>query len=476
MNVRTRFAPSPTGYLHLGGARTALFSWLFARQQKGDFILRIEDTDTERSTQESVDIILEAMDWLGLNYDEGPFYQTQRIPHYQAAVKKLVDDGHAYRCYCSKERLAELRDKQIANKEKPRYDGHCRPENLKENKPADPNAPFVIRLMNPTEGVVEFNDLIHGPIVVANSELDDLILQRADGMPTYNLTVVVDDWEMKVTHVIRGDDHINNTPRQINILKALGAPLPHYAHVPMILAADGQRLSKRHGAVNILHYRDAGYLPEAMLNYLARLGWSFGDQEIFTVEELVQKFDLKKVNKAAAAFDPEKLLWVNQQHIKNSSPEKLAGLLKPYLEKELDNYSVDLKGGPALEEVVKVQKDRYKTLLDMAKGSLFWYQDQVDYLPEAAEQWLTRDSLPVLEAVETMLSSLSDWLPEAIHLQLNTIKDTLNIKFPQLAQPLRVAVAGNTSSPSIDATLYLLGKERALKRIHGAQEWIKGRP
>lgn len=467
MIVRTRFAPSPTGYLHLGGARTALFAWLFARRQKGDFILRIEDTDTERSTQESVDIILEAMAWLGMNYDEGPFYQTKRLDHYKAAVNTLLDNGNAYRCYCTKERLAELREKQIANKEKPRYDGHCR-----DLQPTDSDQAFVVRLRNPTEGVVEFDDLIHGPIVVANAELDDLILQRADGMPTYNLTVVVDDWEMKITHVIRGDDHINNTPRQINILKALGAALPLYAHVPMILGADGQRLSKRHGAVNILHYRDAGFLPGAMLNYLARLGWSHGDQEIFTVPELVEKFDISDVNKSAAAFDPEKLLWVNQQHIKAMPVEELAAHLKPYLKEAAGSLSK----GPAVEEVVKVQRDRCKTLLEMAKTSAFWYQDEVEYLPEAADQWLTKESLPVLDAVHAVLSSLNDWQAEPIHQQLNLVRETLNIKFPQLAQPLRVAAAGSTSSPSIDATLALLGKERALKRIEKAQQWIQGLP
>jgi glutamyl-tRNA synthetase len=471
MNIRTRFAPSPTGYLHLGGARTALFSWLFARQPNvaiaGEFVLRIEDTDVERSTEESINVILDAMEWLELNYDEGPFYQMQRLTHYQAAVQKLMDSGHAYRCYCSKERLAQVREQQVANKQKPRYDGYCR-----DHQPTDINQPSVVRFRNPDDGVVTFTDLIHGEITVANNELDDLVLQRADGVPTYNLGVVVDDWEMQITHVIRGDDHINNTPRQINILQALGAPIPQYAHVPMILGSDGQRLSKRHGAVNILQYRDAGYLPAAMMNYLARLGWSHGDQEIFTIKELIEKFDLKDVNKSAAAFDPDKLLWVNQQHIKLLSDEELTQHLTPFLQK----FVTDFSKGPAVIEVVKVQRDRYKTLLEMAQASAFWYNDEVEYLPLAADQWLKKENLPVLDAAKVVLTEINDWQAETIHQQLNGVRDMLDIKFPQLAQPLRVAVAGNTSSPSIDATLTLLGKEKTLQRISKALDYIQNKP
>ncbi|MFI4963264.1 MAG: glutamate--tRNA ligase [Legionellales bacterium] len=463
MTIRTRFAPSPTGFLHLGGARTAFFSWLFAKQIKeGEFILRIEDTDVERSTQESINVILDAMEWLGLDY-VGPYYQMQRLSHYHDVVQKLVDNGHAYRCYCTKERLATLREQQIADKQKPRYDGYCR-----EHQPTDPNQPFVVRFKNPTEGVVEFTDLIHGKITVANSELDDLVLLRTDSVPTYNLGVVVDDWEMEITHVIRGDDHINNTPRQINILTALGAPIPQYAHVPMILGSDGQRLSKRHGAVNILQYRDAGYLPEAMLNYLARLGWSHGDQEIFTVPELIEKFNISDVNKAAAGFDPDKLLWVNQQHIKMLSDEELTARLLPYLQALVP----DLTKGPAVLAVAKVQRDRYKTLQEMAQASVFWYTDNVEYLTEAANQWFSKENLPVLDAAKVVLTEITDWQAENIHQQLNGVRDMLEIKFPRLAQPLRVAASGSTSSPSIDATLALLGKDKTLHRIEKAIAWI----
>lgn len=463
MTVRTRFAPSPTGFLHLGGVRTALFSWLFAKQAaEGEFVLRIEDTDVERSTQESINVILEGMQWLGLDY-VGPYYQMQRLTHYHDVVQKLLDTGQAYRCYCTKERLTTLREQQIANKQKPRYDGYCR-----DHQPADSHQPFVVRFKNPIAGSVEFTDLIHGTITVANSELDDLVLLRTDGVPTYNLGVVVDDWEMGITHVIRGDDHINNTPRQINILMALGAPVPQYAHVPMILGSDGQRLSKRHGAVNILQYRDAGYLPEAMLNYLARLGWSHGDQEIFTLPELIAKFKLQDVNKAAAGFDPDKLLWVNQQHIKMLTDEELAARLQPYL----CTYISDLTQGPAILEVVKVQRERYKTLADMAQASAFWYNDRVEYLLEAADQWLVKDNLPILDAAKVVLNEITDWQAEEIHRQLNGVREMLEIKFPRLAQPLRVAVSGNTCSPSLDVTLALLGKDKTLQRIQQAITWI----
>jgi glutamyl-tRNA synthetase len=459
MTVRTRFAPSPTGYLHIGGVRTALFSWLFARQNEGEFILRIEDTDTERSTTESSEIILIAMQWLGLNYDEGPFYQTQRLTHYKNAVQKLMDTGHAYRCYCSKERLAQVREQQIANKQKPRYDGYCR-----THQPENNDQPFVVRFHNPTEGVVQFEDLIHGNITVANNELDDLVIMRADGIPTYNLGVVVDDWEMDITHVIRGDDHINNTPRQINILKALGANIPEYAHVPMILGADGQRLSKRHGAVNVLQYRDLGYLPEAVLNYLARLGWSYGDQEIFSLQEMIEKFNLQAVNKSAAAFNLEKLVWVNQQHIKTAPTEYLAKELEPYLQ----TFVEDLSKGPAMTEVVEVQRDRSKTLYEMAEASAFWFTETVQYNSDAAAQWLTTEGKSVLQIVYATLGALENWEKESIHTLLNEIRTTLNIKMPQLAQPLRVALVGNTQSPSIDVTIALLGKERTLQRLQKA--------
>lgn len=464
MMVRTRFAPSPTGYLHIGGVRTALFSWLFAKQHQGQFILRIEDTDLERSTVESSEIILMAMQWLGLQYDEGPFYQTKRLPHYQNAIEKLLASGHAYRCYCSKERLAKVREQQVAAKQKPRYDGHCR-----DHQPDDLSLPHVIRLRNPTSGVVTFDDMVYGSITVANEELDDLVLMRADGMPTYNFGVVIDDWEMNITHVIRGDDHINNTPRQINILQALGASIPHYAHLPMILGHDGQRLSKRHGAVNVLQYRDLGYLPEAVLNYLARLGWSYGDQEIFSLAEMVEKFDLNKVNKAAAAFNAEKMLWVNQQHIKSASNELLVNSVTPFL----SAMNADFSQGPSLSQVVEVQRDRSKTLYEMATSSAFWFSAEVQYDPEAMQQWLTAESLPVLTLVHEKLSAISDWQKDAIHMVLNEVRETLGIKMPQLAQPLRTALVGNTHSPSIDVTIALLGKGKTLLRLERALVIIK---
>jgi glutamyl-tRNA synthetase len=352
-DMKTRFAPSPTGYLHIGGARTALFSWLYARKHGGKFVLRIEDTDLERSTVESVNAILEGMTWLGLEYDEGPFYQTERFDRYDEVIQKLLKTGHAYKCYCSKDRLEKLREQQMANKEKPRYDGHCR--NLTE--PVEGVEP-VVRFRNPTDGFVVIDDAIKGKVVVQNSELDDLIIARSDGSPTYNLTVIVDDMDMGITHVIRGDDHLNNTPRQINMLKALGAELPRYAHAPMILAEDGAKLSKRvHGeTVSVIQYRNKGYLPEALLNYLVRLGWSHGDQEIFTLDEMIELFDIKDVNSSASAINPEKLLWLNQQYIKNSSPEHVAH----HLSWHLGDLEIDPTDGPNIVDVVKVQQDRAK--------------------------------------------------------------------------------------------------------------------
>ena len=354
MTVRTRFAPSPTGYLHVGGARTALFSWLYARKHNGKFILRIEDTDLERSTQESVDAILQGMDWLGLTYDEGPYYQTQHFDRYKEVIQQLIDHGDAYRCYCSKEELEQLREQQMANKEKPRYNGKCRhlsePQSGKES---------VVRFKNPDDGEVLIHDLVKGDIVIANKELDDLIIARTDGSPTYNLTVVVDDMDMHITHVIRGDDHINNTPRQINILKALGVELPLYAHLPMILGSDGARLSKRHGAVSVMQFRDEGYLPEALLNYLVRLGWSHGDQEIFSIDEMIAHFSLEAINVAASAFNMEKLLWLNHHYIMHSDPE----LVAKHLVWHIQQRGIDLGTGPNLADVVVAQRERCKTLV-----------------------------------------------------------------------------------------------------------------
>lgn len=455
--VRTRFAPSPTGYLHVGGARTALYCWLYAQKTQGTFILRIEDTDVERSTQESVQAILDAMDWLNLSYDEGPFYQTKRFDRYREVADQLLKEGKAYHCYCSKERLEKLREEQMANKQKPRYDGFCR------NRQEPGEGPYVIRFKNPLEGEVRFDDLIRGPLVFKNDELDDLIIARSDGTPTYNFTVVVDDWDMKITHVIRGDDHINNTPRQINILRALEATPPLYAHVPMILGSDGKRLSKRHGAVSVMQYREEGFLPEALLNYLARLGWSHGDQEIFSKEELIQFFDIPDINRAPAAFNPEKLLWLNHHYIKHGNPAHVAEELRWHMSR----LGVELSEGPDLQELIKAQAERAKTLREMAEKSLYFYRDVV-FDEESVKQHLTQEAIPALEAMRDELSALSDWNKEAIHQAVQSVSEKLNVKMGKIAQPTRVAITGSTVSPSIDATVFLLGRERVLRRLNSA--------
>ncbi len=465
MKIRTRFAPSPTGYLHIGGVRTALFSWLFARKHGGEFILRIEDTDRERSTDASLNAILDGMSWLGLEYDEGPFYQTHRFERYKEVIQQLLDNDQAYYCYCSKEELEVMRNEQMARKEKPRYDGRCRTR----GEPREGVEP-VIRFKNPQDGEVVINDQIRGPIVISNSELDDLIIARADGTPTYNLTVVVDDWDMGITHVIRGDDHINNTPKQINILEALGAELPVYAHVPMILGADGARLSKRHGAVNVLNYRDEGYLPEALLNYLVRLGWSYGDQEIFSLDEMIELFDLSAVNKAASTFNPEKLLWLNQQYIKNSDPEHVARHLSPLM----GELGVDPAPYPPLAGVVKAQNERAKTLVEMAQSSVYFYKDFEAYEEKAAKKNLNPEAAPVLGALKSGLEALESWSAGPIHAVVVATGEQLALKLGKVAQPLRVAVTGGTVSPPIDVTLELLGRERSLRRIEQALQYIDG--
>ncbi|MEO8402140.1 MAG: glutamate--tRNA ligase [Gammaproteobacteria bacterium] len=458
MTMVTRFAPSPTGYLHVGGARTALYCWLYARKTQGKFILRIEDTDVERSTQESVQAILDAMDWLGLGYDEGPYYQTKRFDRYAEVAEQLLAEKKAYRCYCSKERLETLRNEQMANKEKPRYDGHCR------ERTDQPTSSYVIRFKNPAEGVVQFHDLIRGDLTFSNTELDDLIIARTDGTPTYNFTVVVDDWDMKITHVIRGDDHINNTPRQINILRALGATPPMYAHVPMILGSDGKRLSKRHGAVSVMQYREEGFLPEALLNYLVRLGWSHGDQEIFSLAEMIQYFEISAINNSAAAFNNEKLLWLNQHYIKTSDPEHVAKELAWHMQQ----LSIDLTMGPPLIELIKAQAERAKTLREMAEKSRYFYSDAVVYNSEAIAKHLTADVKPALEEIRAGLSKLTNWKKENIHQVIVDISEKLALKLGKIAQPVRIAVTGDTVSPPIDITLELLGRERVLLRLDAA--------
>ncbi|MBS1211844.1 MAG: gltX [Proteobacteria bacterium] len=464
MSIRTRFAPSPTGYLHIGGARTALFSWLYARKHGGTFILRIEDTDLERSTLESVNAILEGMTWLGLEYDEGPFYQTHRFDRYKEVIQTLLDNGHAYRCYCSKEELDVLRAEQMANKEKPRYDGRCR-----HRTEPRPGVEPVIRFRNPDEGEVVIEDCVRGRVVVKNSELDDLIIARSDGSPTYNLSVVVDDLDMRVTHVIRGDDHLNNTPRQINILKALGAELPLYSHVPMILGADGARLSKRHGAVSVMQYRDDGYLPEAVLNYLVRLGWSRGDQEVFTIDEMVEFFDIQDINHSASTFNPDKLLWLNHHYLMHGEPLHIAHHLRWHL----GQMGIDPTEGPDPVEVVKAQRERNKTLVDMAKSSAFLYRDFETYDEKAAQKNLKPESSDLLEKLHDRLSVLSAWEKEAIHAAIEVTAQAHDVKMGAVAQPLRVAVSGTSVSPPIDITLELLGRERTLARIIRATEFIR---
>nr|VFK53034.1 MAG: glutamyl-tRNA synthetase [Candidatus Kentron sp. TUN]VFK53781.1 MAG: glutamyl-tRNA synthetase [Candidatus Kentron sp. TUN]VFK56508.1 MAG: glutamyl-tRNA synthetase [Candidatus Kentron sp. TUN] len=459
MTTRTRFAPSPTGYLHVGGARTALFAWLYARRHGGEFILRIEDTDRERSSSESTDAILEGMAWLGLDYDEGPIFQSNRFDRYHEVIKRLLDDGHAYHCYCSRERLDAVRAEQMARKAKPRYDGHCRGRT--DPPPAD--TPSVIRFRNPSSGETVVDDLVRGTVVFQNSELDDLIIARTDGSPTYHLTVVVDDIDMGITHVIRGDDHLNNTPRQINILSALGATPPTYAHVPMIMGADGQRLSKRHGAVSVMQYRVDGYLPEALLNYLVRLGWSYGDQEIFSLDEMVELFDVADVNHAASMFDPEKLLWLNQHYMKHMDPAHIAR----HSSWHMGQLGIDPSNEPDLVEVVMAQRERAKTLRELAENSRYFYED-FDGYHTGAEKHLTEKISGTLEKLHQRLMTIEDWSAAKIHEIIVDVTKEENIKLGKLAQPVRVAVTGRTFSPPIDITLELVGKTRTLQRIERA--------
>ncbi|MEN8205107.1 MAG: glutamate--tRNA ligase [Pseudomonadota bacterium] len=465
MSTKTRFAPSPTGYLHVGGARTALFSWLHARKHGGKYVLRIEDTDLERSTTESINAILEAMTWLGLDYDEGPFYQTKRFDRYNEVIDELLDKKLAYRCSCSRERLEALREGQMQRKEKPRYDGHCR------GKLITADELHVVRFRNPPEGSVIVDDQVRGKIVFRNDELDDLIIRRTDGSPTYNLTVVVDDLDMGITDVIRGDDHVNNTPRQVNILKALGEDPPRYAHVPMILGDDGSRLSKRHGAVSVMEYRNQGILPEALLNYLVRLGWSHGDEELFTLDQMVELFDIKDVNKAASAFNTEKLLWINQHYIKSADPVRIARLLSPHL----GDLDIDPASGPDIVEVVRQQQERARTLVEMAEISAFFYRDYEDFDEKAAKKHLKATAREPLQQVRERLAIQEDWEAEKLHQVVIDVAESLDLKMGKVAQPLRVAVVGRAASPGIDVTLELVGREACLRRIDRALQYINKR-
>ncbi len=467
MTVRTRFAPSPTGYLHIGGARTALFCWLYARHHGGTFILRIEDTDRERSTEAAVQAILDGMAWLELQADEGPFYQTQRFDRYREVAQQLLQAGQAYHCYCSKEELEAMRAEQMARKEKPRYDGRCR-----NRQSPVPGVTPVIRFKNPQEGQTVVEDAVKGRVVFDNHELDDLIIVRSDGNPTYNFCVVVDDMDMRITHVMRGDDHLNNTPRQMNILKALGVTPPQYAHLPMILGSDGTKLSKRHGAVSVMQYREDGFLPEAVLNYLVRLGWSHGDQEVFSRAEMVELFDIKDVNASASAINPQKLLWLNQHYIKTGDLQRLGAELGWHLQR----LGVDTSGGPALDALVQAQQERAKTFKEMAEGSRFFFEDVKGYDPQAAAKNFTPDVLPGLQALREKLAALQDWTAPKLHELLNATAESLDLKLGKLAQPLRVAVSGGSVSPPIDATLALLGPAKSLARLDRAIQHIQAKP
>lgn len=457
MSTRTRFAPSPTGYLHIGGARTALFSWLYARKHGGSFVLRIEDTDRERSTSESINAILEGMTWLGLEYDEGPLYQTNRFERYNEVIQQLLEAGKAYPCYCSREELDAMREQQRASGGKPRYDGRCRHRSGPPPEGVEP----VIRFKTPAEGVVVIDDQVKGRVTINNAELDDLILRRSDGFPTYNLTVVVDDLDMKITHVIRGDDHLNNTPRQIHIMEALGATPPVYAHLPMILGADGARLSKRHGAVSVMQFRDEGFMPEALLNYLARLGWSHGDQEVFSLDEMIRLFEVTNVNNSSASFDPDKLLWLNHQYIQHSEPEHVVH----HLSHHFSAYDIDPTTGPDPVDLVMAQRERSKTLVELVERSLFFYRDVTGYDEKAYAKHVKKGIQQPLQEYRDYLAGLDTWDQSAIHVGLIDTAEKHDLKLGKLAQPIRIAVTGTAVSPPIDITLGLLGREKTLQRL-----------
>jgi glutamyl-tRNA synthetase len=458
--VRTRFAPSPTGMLHLGGARTALYAWAFARHHGGQFILRIEDTDLERSTPAAVQAILDGVDWLKLDYDEGPYFQMQHLGRYRAVIATMLDSGAAYRCYCTPEEVEAMRETQRAQGLKPRYDGRWRPETGKTLPPVPAGVQPVVRFRNPSEGLVAWNDMVKGEIAIANDELDDLIIARADGTPTYNFCVVVDDWDMRITHVIRGDDHINNTPRQINILQALGGELPIYGHLPMILGPDGEKLSKRHGAVSVIEYDKAGFLPEAMLNYLARLGWSHGDDELFDRAQLIAWFDGSHLSKSAAQFDPAKLAWMNAQYLHRQAPETLLDWVKP----RLNALGIDSLNGPPLRDVLALVRERAQTVQQLAEEAALFYQPLGD-IGAVLTPLLDAEVEAALHTLQAQLSGLDDWSKETLSTTLKTVLKTHQLKMPRLAMPLRVLLTGRTQSPSIDAVMALLGPDTVRQRL-----------
>jgi glutamyl-tRNA synthetase len=464
MTVRSRFAPSPTGYLHIGSVRTALYAWLYARRHGGTYILRIEDTDRQRSTQAAVDAVLEGLKWVGIDADEGPFYQTQRFPRYAEVVQQMLAAGTAYRCYCSREELDAMRAAAQAKGLKPRYDGRCR-----ERKEPVPGVAPAIRFKNPQSGEVVLDDRVKGRIVFDNAELDDLVIARSDGTPTYNFTVVVDDIDMRITHVIRGDDHVNNTPRQINMFRALGATPPVYAHLPMINGADGAKLSKRHGAVNVLEYREMGFLPAGLLNYLLRLGWSHGDQEIFSLEEMQKLFDLDHVSRSAANFDPAKLLWVNQQHMQTAPVHELAELLGG----ELVRQGLDPANGPPLARAVAALRARSQTIRDMGEQAHCYYEEFEEFDAKSAQAHLKPATRAGLIAVRQALGDLPEWSGEAAEAAVKEVAVRLELKLGVVAQPLRVALTGRAASPGIGDTLELVGRTRAQRRIDRALRYIE---
>jgi glutamyl-tRNA synthetase len=461
--IRTRFAPSPTGYLHIGGARTALFNWLYARKTGGQFVLRIEDTDRERSTEASVQAILQSMEWLGMDYDEGPIYQTARFDRYREVIDQLVEQGDAYYCNCSRERIDKLRERQMQNKQKPRYDGCCRDKGLTVA------ADTVVRFRNPVEGSVIIDDQVKGRIEVSNQELDDLIIARSDGTPTYNLTVVVDDLDMQISDVIRGDDHVNNTPRQINIMRALRGTVPRFAHVPMILGEDGKRLSKRHGAVSVMQYHDDGYLPDALLNYLVRLGWSHGDQELFSRVEMTQHFSLAAINRAAGTFNPEKLDWVNQQYLKSTPLDKIVGLVTDRLAAE----GITLDQAHDISPIVELYRERSKTLKDLVASIGYFFRDFDEFDPKAARKNLKIAAIEPLSLLRDRLAELEPWAAPDIHAAVHQVTEALQVGMGKVGQPLRVAVTGGSFSPPIDQTVEFIGREKTLKRISQAIDFIQ---
>ena len=469
VEITTRFAPSPTGKLHIGSVRTALFSWLYARKHDGKFLLRIEDTDRLRSTDEATQLIFESLDWLGLDIDQPATFQSKRTAIYQSVATELVEAGKAYYCDCSAERLQQLRKQQEERSEKPRYDRKCREREL---KPLD-GVPMVIRFKNPLDGVVTVDDMVQGEVEYSNSELDDLVILRSDGFSTYNFAVVVDEIDMGVTHVIRGDDHLNNTPRQINLYKAMNATLPRFGHVPMILSADGRKISKRKDAPSVLDFRDAGYLPEAVLNYLVRLGWSHGDQEIFSLEEMIEFFDAEDINRSPAKLDEKKLEWVNHQYMMNGDADRICELAKPFFQSR--GIHADSQE-PELGRVFAAQKERSRTLVQFAEGSEYFYREPADYNEVAAKKFLTSESREYLADLRNALENLDDWTKSGIHGVLQDVVERRAIKFGAIAQPLRVALTGGTVSPGIDVVVELLGREQVLNRIDRAVQWIDDQP